>query len=640
MHQLGMAQTKVTTKSAPPRNNAITRDTTSFNSKGVKQKQSSIDLYKMVGYENDTTVVDTSLSIKKSYKFNYLRRDVFGLMEFANVGQTYNSLTYNVWWNNSIPLFAGQARHFNYLDKDDIRYYSVPTPFTELYWKTAFEQGQTLDAFFTVNTSKRFNFSVAYKGLRSLGNYQNSLTSTGNFRFTTNYTTPNGRYKMRGHVVFQDLLNEENGGLREEDITKFTSGEEEFLDRSIFDPNLSNAENILKGRRFYLDHSFELIRVDDTLQSHSLRLKQRLGFEDKYYEFTQALSATEFFGPAFDNRIKDKVTSEDFYTSIGAEYSSKTLGKLTASVGYRNLNYGYDQVVELESASISNRIKSGLFHFDADYSKAFGDLIVSAKLGANLSDEFTGNYFDGNLNYTLLDHLKLKGGLNLNSRRPNFNHLLFQSDYINYNWDNQNNFENINTQQVYAQLLSDKWLNVYFDVSNIQNFTYFYLEDTNEGVRIVKPTQSNESIQYLRVKLQKEFVYGKFALENTIMYQSSNSSALNIPELITRNSLYFTDELFKKALKLQTGVTFNYFTEYYMNRYDPLLAEFYTQTEDKIGGFPRFDFFLNFQVRQTRVFFRAEHLNAAWTGYDYFSAPNYPFRDFKIRFGLVWNFFL
>ena len=60
------------------------------------------------------------------------------------------------------------AKHFNYMEVDDINYYDVPTPMTELMYKTAFEQGHVLDAFFTVNTSRQFNFSVAYKGMRSL----------------------------------------------------------------------------------------------------------------------------------------------------------------------------------------------------------------------------------------------------------------------------------------------------------------------------------------------------------------------------------------------------------------------------------------------------------------------------------------
>ena len=73
-----------------------------------------------------------------------------------------------------------------------------------------FEQGQLLDSFFTVNTSPQFNFSIAYKGLRSLGKYQHILTSTGNFRFTFNYKNKSKRYNARAHIVTQDQFNEEN----------------------------------------------------------------------------------------------------------------------------------------------------------------------------------------------------------------------------------------------------------------------------------------------------------------------------------------------------------------------------------------------------------------------------------------------
>ena len=42
--------------------------------------------YLIISSENDTTYVDTTLSIKKDYKFNYLRKDDFGLMPFSNMG--------------------------------------------------------------------------------------------------------------------------------------------------------------------------------------------------------------------------------------------------------------------------------------------------------------------------------------------------------------------------------------------------------------------------------------------------------------------------------------------------------------------------------------------------------------------------
>ena len=123
---------------------------------------------------------------------------------------------YSFYSNDMMPGFAAQSKHFNYMEIEDLFYYHVPTPLTELLYKTPFEQGNLLDAFFTVNTSKQFNFSIAYKGERSIGKYQHIVTSSGNFRFTTNYKTKNNKYFARAHIAMQDILNEENGGLKDE----------------------------------------------------------------------------------------------------------------------------------------------------------------------------------------------------------------------------------------------------------------------------------------------------------------------------------------------------------------------------------------------------------------------------------------
>jgi len=52
------------------------------------------------------------------------------------------------------------------------------------------------------------------------------------------------------------------------------------------------------------------------------------------------------------------------------------------------------------------------------------------------------------------------------------------------------------------------------------------------------------------------------------------------------------------------------------------------------------NFFINAKVRNAGVYLKAEHFNSAWMGNDFYSAPNYPYKDFTVRFGLVWNFFL
>jgi len=109
--------------------------------------------------------------------------------------------------------------------------------------------------------------------------------------------------------------------------------------------------------------------------------------------------------------------------------------------------------------------------------------------------------------------------------------------------------------------------------------------------------------------------------------------------LLTRNTLYYKGALFDKALKFQTGITFTYFSKFYGNDYNPVIGDFYVQDKVKIGDYPVFDFFIDMKVRTARIYFILEHFNASMSGYKYYTAPNYPYRDFTFRFGLVWNFF-
>lgn len=610
------------------------------NSSGKKIKKNSdakIEMYKLISREYDTTYVDTTLSIDKEYKFNYLRKDDFDVLPFSNVGQTYNTLSYDFSGESLMPSFGARARHFNYFEIDDVQYYHVPTPFTELMFKTVFEQGQLLQSLFSVNTSKRLNFTIGYKGLRSLGKYQHILTSTGNFTFSTNYQTKNGRYHVRAHTVMQDLMNEENGGISDEDLLEFENGNVEFKDRSVFDPLFENAENILKGKRFHLDHYYNVIQKNDSISHNTLSIGNVISFEDKYYEYEQASPYVDGFGDAFSTSIKERVTLEDFYVEANANYRSKTLGFVKAFVGYNDFNYGYDDLVNINGVTLTNRLKGNVIRFGGEYKNQIGGFLVHGKAGINLSGDFDGNYINGTIGYKLNEDISANAKVNLNSKAPNYNYQLYHSDYLNYNW--QNDFENIQTKQLSFNFTSKKYGVLDIDYSTINNQTYF--SKNAEG--FVKPFQTDNTINYFRVKLSNEIKVGKFALRNTLRYQSvlDGEDILKVPEFSTRNTIYYSNHFFhKKALFLQTGITFSYFTTYNMNAYDPVLAEFYVQNQTEVGDFPRMDFFINAKVRQTRIYFKLEHFNSSFTGYKFYSAPNYPYRDFVVRFGLVWNFFL
>lgn len=597
-----------------------------------------ISEYKIISHQRDTTILDTTLTIFKDYKYNYLRKDDYHLMPFANVGQTYNTLVYDFSALRLKPRMGARARHFNYMEIEDINYFHVPTPLTELYFKTAFEQGQQLDAFFTINTSEQFNFSIAYKGLRSLGNYQNTLTSTGNFRFTTNYRTKNNRYNLRAHIVFQDLLNQENGGLKPEFIPLFINDEPDFRDRARLEVNFEDAENILKGKRFHLEHDYTLIRDLDSINYTTLKLGNILSFEDKFYQFDQE-SPFDEFGPSFaSSDLRDRVDLEEFYTQAYLNFNNNWVGEFNVFLGYTEFNYGYNSVLIFDEQRITNRLKGNLVEAGASYQKQYRGFELFGKAALNVSGDYDGNYILGSASFELDENNKAKASASFNSVAPDFHFQLFQSDYVNYNW--QNNFKNIKTQHLQFELQSNKLVDAVVSFTGIQDYTYF---SRTESENTTTPFQYNGTVNYLKLEAKKQLDFGKFSLNAQVTYQNilDGEDVFKAPEFLGRASVYYSNRFFKNALFLQTGITGKYFTSYEMNAYDPVLAEFYVQNNQEFGDFPLLDLFVNAKISQTRIYIKWEHFNALFTSQNnYFSAPGHPFRDAKIRFGLVWNFFM
>jgi len=691
--------------------------------------------YKIISIQNDTTVVDTTLTLKKDFIFNYLRKDNFELLPFHNQGQTYNKLGYTFENSSFLPTIGANAKHFNYFNVEDISYYEVPTPTSEIMYKTGLEQGQVLDAFLTMNTSRQFNFSIAYKGLRSLGKYRNSLASHGNFRSTFNYHSKNKNYYARGHFSSFDLTNDENGGLTDASIVSFENNDPNFIDRARLDVNFTDAENVLEGKRYYLEQLFTLFSkknniekhnliVSDKLKKYNAVLKQisvlkndsistkkqvnntakreslintdsitknisdktdsqtfengtvrldsiatqnkikidsllivafeikidssqlitvqktdtnlKLGhtfmYETKHYRFTQS-TANTIFGDAFQSNISDHTSYQKLDNQFYVQLHSPYTGTLKAKINYYNYNYHYNSILFYDSETISDKIKGNAIAVGADWKTQFGSIYLNADASSIIMGDITGSTLKAAAMIKKDSVFSFKGFAEFTSKTPNFNKILYQSGYKDYNW--QTNFINEKISIIGAEFKSKKWGNFKASYHLIDDYTYF---DESS-----KPVQATETLNYLKVKASKAIRYKKFTLDNTIMYQnvSKGEAFFRVPELVTRNTLYYSSYVFKgKPMYLQTGVTFKYFTSYKANAYNPLLSEFVLQNSAEIGGFPVFDFFANAQIRRTRIFLKVENLNASFTGRNYYSAPNYPYRDLTVRFGLVWNWFI
>jgi hypothetical protein len=711
--------------------------------------------YKIISINNDTTIVDTTLTIAKDYKFNYIRKDNFELLAFANQGQTFNKLAYNFNGNSLFPTIGANAKHYNYYNIEDVYYYDVPTPTSEFMYKTGMEQGQVLDGFLTMNTSRQLNFSIAYKGLRSLGKYRNSLASHGNFRTSFNYRSKGNTYFLKGHFMSFDLLNNENGGLTEASIAYFEIDDPNYTDRSRLEVNFVDASTMFEGKRYFLDHQVTLFskenkaekhnaKLSDKLKDYNSTLKQieilkkdtvsysmkpefRIGaksqrtnkklpkkekeniaktdlnkenpviniealvketplakkdtlkldsirtvkikkidsllivaaglkvdssqfiaidknanysmklghtfmYETQHYRFKQA-AVNPFFGEAYEDIIVDHTSYQKMNNEAYLQFEAPYVGILRAKANYFNYNYHYNSILYLDTQTIQDKLKGNAIAVGADWKTNFGKLYLNADASSILSGDLTGNSIKGSVMYKKDSVYSFKGFAEITSKTADFNKLLFQSDYKDYNW--QNNFKNEQIKNIGAEFSFKNWVSINASYNLIDNYTYF---DENS-----LPAQANETLNYLKVTVSNSITFRKFTLDNTVMYQdvSSGESFFKVPEIVTKNTLYFSSYLFKgRPLFLQTGVTVKYFTEFNAGAYNPLLSEFVLQNTQKIGNFPMLDFFANAQIQRTRLYLKVENFGASFTGRNYYSAPTYPYRDLTVRFGLVWNWFI
>lgn len=612
---------------------SLSRSMETQNDSISKEKTPPINKYLIFDQKGDSTVVDTSLTLKKYYKFNYLRKDNLEKLKFSNFGQSYNSLTYG-YEKSSLPFSSFSSKQHAYLKSSEVKYYKVPTPLTELLFKSVMKQGQFTDVLFSTNTSENFNFSIAFKGMRSLGNYQNILSGLKKFRFTSNYNSINEKYKFKTHYVSQNFENRENGGLTNSSVDNFESEDNLFSERSKLSVKFEDAISHFLSKRFFLDHQFRVLK---SKKNNSLFIGHIFEYETTYNAFEQN-NPTPFYGSSatpINDKTQIKTMSNKFYTYL----SSKFFGNI--KVSYLNYNYNY----------LTNALSSSELGFNENENSISFELentIFNHELRGKLEKNLFGDRLGDLINIVLVSQNKnfnYSLGFNTLNKHPGLYFELFESNYSEIRWANKLNSVKINN--INLEFNSRTFGSLNFDYTKIDNFTYFDLKDKStlnddQDLKLIpKVNQHTNSINYLKLKWQKEFKFGKFGLDNTFIFQNvdQDQNILNLPNYIFRNTIYFSDHVFKRAMFLQTGLTFKYFSKYYANEYNPLISSFHVQNDKKIGNFPMIDVFVNARIKRTRLFLKAEHINSTITGNNFYSTPSYPYRDFIIRFGLIWNFF-
>ena len=642
----------------------------------------SVSDYKIMSLDGTEKSVDTTLSIENEYSFNFLRKDYFEYLPLPNMGEGYNKIGYNFYDEPLTPQMGARVKHFGYFEKEDVFYYEVPSPYSELFFKSTFQQGQNLDATLAVNTSPKFNVALSFKGFRSLGDYNSSLSRSRQFRMSAQYQTYNQRYRLRLHQTTQSLENEVNGGLVNDAVYFFENapnyvradqsgvpilddnGEEQFdfydgfLKRSLLSTHI-RARNDLSGKRYFMDHRYQMFPIAKDTTAYKMEVGYQLSYETKKYSYVDDRPSPYFYETYDVSSVQDSTNYSTLENKLYARYKDRLLGELQLDLFHYNWNYALGENDYQKDSVLPTSIQASQLAAQVKWSKILFGTAIKAKGYQSLKETYATTDLNLNINRLLLKDISASASFQYRSQPLNFNYYLFQSDFKEYNWSNTN-LVNQNTSTKSVGVSHPKWGNVSAAWSTINNYGFFVnrtpLRFLNEKFK-VEVLQLDKQIDYFKARFNQRLDFGKLSWINNVQYQKVTQEqdldqilgdplTLNVPEWLIRSTLMLTSSIFNKALSFQSGATFVFFTDYYADQYNPLLSEFVTQNNTKIGEYPRVDFFFNAKIKSSRIFIKLEnvsaqieHLIKVDTPYDYYAAPFTPYRDFSIRFGLIWNFF-
>ncbi|MFL2594243.1 MAG: putative porin [Flavobacteriaceae bacterium] len=588
--------------------------------------------YLIISQSRDTSYVDTTLSVEKQYKFNFRRKDNFEYLAFANSGQTINYLSVQPGPQSILPMPGFRAKIHQMFQPDEVFYYHVPTPLTEMYFKTAFQQGQSTDVLITANLSPRMNYALAYRGHRSLGHYQHSLSGVSQLRFSTWYENPNRRYRLRFQMANQKIEQQENGGLDNLSLQNYTDKITEFEDRARLSVKFQNATNFFTGKRYLLEQDYALIMTSDSIPLPALRLGYRIQTDSQRHTFDQQ-AAVEEFGSLAEGYTtpKDQLHYTNTRHDVYALFEQSKWGQIEAYASA--LKYSYNNV-----------------HTSLDHEVNESGIAVGGKLGFSLQDSQWKFHFEQSADDNLLGSfaqltasfpkivkVHIQGGFRWETYFPRFTLLNYHSSYSSFIW--QKSMLKTNRSTFFSSLDVPKLGLFSVSLTTLDNYGYFQ-QNFGKGSLFATPEQWDETIHLLKARWDNRLSLGVFSLDTNIQFQQvDNNAPIHLPDLLGRSTVSYADEWFRKAAFVQIGATVKYYSSFYADAYSSILSDYVVQDAVKIGGEPLFSAFFNAKIRQTRLYFNAENLGAAWNGNNRLAAPDHPYRDFILRFGIVWNFF-
>jgi Putative porin len=572
---------------------------------------------------------DSIMSIQNFYKYSqYNHRDNFGRLQGSNLGTFYNPLTYEYRPEDALQLVP-MGKSFFLKNPNDIKYYDVKTPTTIFKYNSGVSDGVALTTTYTQNWHKKLNFFVEYTGLKSLGNYRRQLAGINHILVGAHYQSPNGKYEAFGHFIHQLVNNEEHGGIS--DLAIFESGDKRFNNRNNFTVNLINTYSQFTSRRYYLNHDYLFANIYAKLP---IKLRHEFNHQvNKYRYFEQ--SRENFYQPndvfanlptysyAYSHNISNSLVLVADHSAFSAQ----------AGLKHVQVALGSDRAYDLPSGFINQKYTDQRLGFTGSLSTKYRNYALQSALDYHFGSTF-GNLiqWENTAKAEVLSGYPLQLHANYYSHKPSFNLMYSPNFYQNYAFYNPAKLQN--TILLGGQIESKKYRTTLgLDYQTVVNYSYFDAELN---------AQQAPNLNIIKISADQLSSYKQFYFHSQLILQRilGDQSVLPLPTAIVRLNAYYQNTMFKNAAEVQLGLKINYQTRFNAREFLPLYNELVLPSNaHAIGGIPILDAYANMKVQNFTIYLEAQHLNRLLLANKSYTAPFYPYGDFRLSLGIVWYLF-
>jgi hypothetical protein len=598
----------------------------------------------------------------------------------GNTGLSYYPIGFEARKRPSDFLFIDHVADYLH-DPDATIYYQTQSPYTLIDYSSAGPKAQNESIFKLVhsqNVNQNWNVGFYYDVFSSEGQYVNQNASDNGFSLFSAYRS--SQYSMYTNFNWNNVRMRENGGLENID------GDDGFMsadnDPTGYTVRSSDGKTVLLNRSFYLMHSYSPVKLSlgrrnmtgDSIDVSRFTLVQTFKYEWNKREFsdvaTWALQGRDpYFGWDAPGRADthDSLYFRRIFNHFEFMIKEQSRRKFTAGFSIGLLTefdrYNMNMVPETVAHPIEPHVPENT-GWGGDLPAISGEepAIYYRQTRKHMNTAITGRFFnhtgrylnwdfngrlyfsgyklgDLNINGTVQIHYDTSKGRNsllLGGSIENAHPSYFLSNYAS-NWLAWNNHFNTSQEMRLRGefIMPHRKLKLGAYVSQLNNYVYI----NKDAV----PEQSSDALVTGTAYIEKDILWWKFGFQFRLYGQySSHEKTIPLPAFAGFQSTYFETWLVKNVLTMQLGWNVSYHTGYYAYAYMPATGMFYLQEDQKIGNYPFFDFFLNFQIRRARIFVRTDGLNTIFRnvlGKENFMVYRYPTNDFRMKFGISWAFY-